>query len=45
MRGFIDEEGIATVSAFSFQSSAVNGSGFYTPQPDRLSGYCDASLG
>ena len=41
---FIDIEGIAISSVFSFQASGVEGSEFDTPEADRFSGYSDASF-
>ena len=42
---FIDIEGIAVSSVFSFQASGVEGSEFDTPEADRLPADRDAALG
>jgi hypothetical protein len=43
-RNFIDVEGIAVASVFSFQATGINGSEFYAPQANRFTADCDTAL-
>ena len=44
-KDFIDAEGVAIASMFSFQAPSINGTELVTPEAYRFSGHSDAALG